>query len=146
MLNITIDDREKKIIKYYQEYDDNFTTWKVERLKIGDFIICNGNKRIIIERKTLKDLSSSIKDRRIYNQINNLKNQKDIFCFIIEGSINEYIILQKNKINHLLPVTSIKTRLKHMKEEGIIIFYSKNILDTINNLEVYIPVYFSLFL
>lgn len=80
MITIIIDDREKGIISELQNesYDVLRQSIKVERLDLGDIIIkYNGNDCIIIERKTLHDLSSSIKDGRYKEQKNRLLNYKN---------------------------------------------------------------------
>ena len=109
ILNIEIDDREHKIKNYINYHKYTYNTYEVKRLKVGDFIIsvchadgvnntADADNAIIIERKTLKDLSSSIKDKRLYNQIRNLKLQNKKFCFIIEGNVKDYCNLQKKVI------------------------------------------------
>lgn len=79
MITISIDDREKGIISELQNkcYDSLSTFIKIERLDLGDIIIkYNDINYIIIERKTLHDLSSSIKDGRYKEQKNRLLNYK----------------------------------------------------------------------
>ena len=57
---IKIDTREKDLYNICKLESDNIV---FETLPLGDIIICddNSSERVIIERKTLKDLSSSIK-------------------------------------------------------------------------------------
>lgn len=131
-MTIEVDDRERKIIEYVKK-NCTYNNYVVKRLLVGDFIV---NSQVIIERKTLKDLSASIIDKRIYKQIHKLKCQPKPFYFIIEGDVDEYIKLQKNKKYHLLPITSLKTRLKHMKMEDIMLYYSNDLVDTINIIEI----------
>jgi len=65
--NITIDDREKqsrieKAIEYFEEKGDKV---KVAHLDIGDYII---NNEVVFEYKRLDDFVKSVKDRRVFNQ------------------------------------------------------------------------------
>jgi ERCC4-type nuclease len=129
MLDIIIDDRERAII------DMMVVPHTKKRLKCGDYHIYNNNElKLIIERKTLHDLSASIKDKRVYNQIKAMRETKIPFAFIIEGGFDDYWM--QNRYNkHLLPITSLKTRLRHMTEEGIPIIYTKNKTETVNLFE-----------
>lgn len=69
---------------------------KFDKLKVGDYITNN----IIIERKTLSDLQNSIINKRIFSQINNLKENKSILIlefnsedlFIHENAIKGFLI------------------------------------------------------
>ena len=59
---IQLDYREKALIEIFQKNDVSYET---KNLLIGDINIKkDGNESIIIERKTLSDLLSSIKDGR----------------------------------------------------------------------------------
>lgn len=70
-------------------------TLETSNLPLGDIIICDdiGNELIIIERKTLNDLASSIKDGRYGEQSYRLTNTSihnhNIF-YLIEGNIHSY--------------------------------------------------------
>ena len=97
-MHLLIDNREpKKNIDYlnYLNSNNNYII-KIETLEIGDYIIydeINEKNIIIIERKSLADLESSIKDGRYDNQSYRL-NQIDIhnhnIYYLIEGSIINY--------------------------------------------------------
>jgi Fanconi anemia group M protein len=56
----------------------NNITYEFQPLKIGDYIISN----IVIERKTLSDLKSSIITKRIFDQLKNLKQYPKCFLLI----------------------------------------------------------------
>lgn len=141
ILKLEIDYREQKIKEYLNYHKYNYNEYIVKKLDVGDFII---EDKLIIERKTLIDLSASIIDKRIYRQIDKLKQTGKPFCFIIEGNRLEYIKKQQKKYNHLLPIKSLNTRLHHMKEDNIKIFYSTGIVDTLNIIELYLPTYYKL--
>lgn len=128
MLDIVVDDRERAIIAMMTAPHTK------RRLKCGDYHIYIDNElKLIIERKTLHDLSASIKDRRVYNQISSMRDAKTPFAFIIEGGFDEYNACRYNK--HLLPASSLKTRLRHMAEEGIRMVYTRSKQETVNLFE-----------
>jgi len=95
---LKVDYREKELqnkISYYISCNFNYKDIKVvvENLPIGDVIITNNNEDvIIIERKTISDLLSSIKDGRYQEQSfrldgNSVHNHNIIY--LIEGDINK---------------------------------------------------------
>lgn len=90
-IKLRIDNRECKLRELLK--DDEKLKEKIifENLEVGDFVYeINNLPVLVIERKTLDDLSMSIKDGRWRNQkINLLENyhRKTIF-FIIEGNWN----------------------------------------------------------
>ena len=71
MIQIEIDNREPSIIKeYFNSIDNKKVITKLKNLDQGDFIIKDSNENIllIIERKTISDLLSSVKDSRYIEQ------------------------------------------------------------------------------
>lgn len=58
---------------------------KMEQLSLGDYQLSND---VLIERKTIADLESSIVDGRIFNQIEELSTKVTKPCLIVEGIIN----------------------------------------------------------
>ena len=98
---IKIDNREKKILDILDN-SDNKLSYVKENLDLGDiqFISQETNDiLILIERKTLSDLSSSIKDGRYKEQKNRilntvLANVRKIYIF--EGNnTNDFELSQK---------------------------------------------------
>jgi len=99
-LILKIDNRENDIVKLIDEYIinenlSNSVTVSIEVLEIGDFIITDeeGNELLIIERKSVNDLASSIQDGRYKEQSLrltscDLDNHK--IMYLIEGSIDKY--------------------------------------------------------
>ena len=70
-MQFIIDNREKELKDYFKN-NDNI---KFENLDIGDIVIKDNDKIIMmIERKTLEDLSASIKDGRYKEQKIRLKS------------------------------------------------------------------------
>ena len=89
---IKIDTREKDLYNICKLESDNIS---FETLPLGDVIICddNGLERVIIERKTLYDLASSIKDGRYAEQsyrLNNCELHNHNIIYLIEGNLNIY--------------------------------------------------------
>jgi ERCC4-type nuclease len=106
---IKIDVREKKLINILKtkisEYKD--LDLKEESLDIGDIIIYDNslNEQLIIERKTLNDLASSIRDGRYSEQSLRLKNcnlHNHNIIYLIEGDIrvfnNKYTNVNKKAL------------------------------------------------
>lgn len=94
---IEIDNREPTIIKEYfsnNSYNKLFT-YKFKNLEQGDFIIRDHDEHIllIIERKTISDLLSSVKDNRYIEQSERYL-QLDIpsnkIIYIIEGNYENF--------------------------------------------------------
>lgn len=91
---LTIDTREAKLIDLIKA-DGNFKIpYEIKNLQIGDIILKPANnptKSLIIERKCIPDLLSSIKDGRYKEQKLRLqaevaRNSETIICYLIEGS------------------------------------------------------------
>ena len=106
---IKIDNREHELLKKIEYLIQNTEIYKeiqmvVEVLPLGDFIINDGvNDLIIIERKTLNDLSASIKDGRYEEQsyrLNGIDHPNHNITYLIEGNIsgtNSKLIKQRNE-------------------------------------------------
>jgi ERCC4-type nuclease len=93
---IRVDNRETEVLNKINTFIQNTESLKniqiqVECLPLGDFIINDGeNDLIIIERKTLNDLSASIKDGRYEEQsyrLNGIDHPNHNITYLIEGSI-----------------------------------------------------------
>jgi crossover junction endonuclease MUS81 len=90
---------------------------KIENLPIGDIIICddNNNEKIIIERKTLQDLASSIKDGRYTEQgfrLNACDIHNHNIYYLIEGDLRTYKssfnILKKTLLSAMVSISYFK--------------------------------------
>ena len=89
---LKIDNREKKLIaliKQQIEKDSLDISYVIDKLDLGDFIFeIDGKEKIIIERKSLNDLASSIMDNRYREQSLRLQNynmHNHNICYLIEG-------------------------------------------------------------
>ena len=79
-MNVTVDSREpKKIVKQARKHFDNI---EIETLPCSDF--CYG--RVGIERKTIQDFASSIRDGRVFTQAESMVQSFDRPFIIIVGS------------------------------------------------------------
>jgi ERCC4-type nuclease len=100
---IKIDNRETELIrccKYFLEISPSFKdiTITIDNLPIGDIIICkDGIDKVIIERKSLRDLAASIKDGRYEEQsyrLNGLPIHNHNILYLIEGDINKFNVFK----------------------------------------------------
>ena len=97
-MKIKIDVREKDIIKLIQPLQTDLgltIDFEILTLPLGDFIILNdqGEELLIIERKKLTDLASSIKDGRYEEQSFRLMHSEyhnHNVIYLIEGEIERY--------------------------------------------------------
>lgn len=91
---IKIDMRERELIEEVNKLLPNYEgiEIKIENLPLGDMILSSDDKDfIILERKTVADLSASIKDGRYEEQsfrLNGLSHPNHNIIYIIEGAIN----------------------------------------------------------
>ncbi|HNW05803.1 MAG TPA: ERCC4 domain-containing protein [archaeon] len=88
-IKIICDTRER-VSQIYQELkaltNDSFEVEVVvEQLSLGDYQLSD---QVLIERKTIADLESSIIDGRIFSQLDNLSSKVNKPGLIIEGVIN----------------------------------------------------------
>ena len=142
MFNNIFDKRkEEKVLKIYEEViidnrekntlipsflSKNKIPFKFEQLEVGDYIIND----LIIERKTINDLKSSIMNKRLFSQLNNLREQNRKII-IIEGNFEELTnneTLHENSLRGAILSISLK--------EKIPIIFSKDEKDTYSYIEL----------
>ena len=129
---IKIDHREHDLIqicKHYLEITPLYKGIQLEilSLPIGDAIICdeNGSEKVIIERKSLSDLASSIKDGRYEEQsyrLNGLPHPNHNIIYLIEGEMNK-INAFKNRIDKSVLYSAIFS-LNYYKGFSVLRSYS----------------------
>lgn len=128
MINVLLDTRETKLIDYLKERElDKYSgkiSFDIKSLDIGDIHICFNNKLFIIERKTVKDLISSIKDGRYKEQKSRLLASGHDITYIIEG--DDICSSHDEKNRHILSSIYINT----LYRDNIKIIFTKNIMDT----------------
>jgi len=137
---IKIDNREKELIKLLENKEYSFT---LENLDIGDIQVIDflSNEIIIvIERKTLADLSASIKDGRYKEQKERLKHSLKKSCrkiILIEGNDLHTFTLPLSTLNGVIVNTLLRDNMH--------IHITKNIEETIEFLEnilLHLPKYY----
>jgi ERCC4-type nuclease len=109
-MKLKVDYREKKLIELLKVYKNQFDFKKIdieiENLPLGDAIICDekGIEKLIVERKSLNDLASSIKDGRYVEQSHRLLNSpmhNHNIIYLIEGNLSTWTNKYKVKANTL---------------------------------------------
>ena len=93
---IIIDNREHKLIELIKNTPSFIIPYEIKTLQIGDIIISSSkypDKSLIIERKCMTDMISSIKDGRYKEQKIRLQaernNSNTIICYLLEGLISD---------------------------------------------------------
>jgi len=127
---IKFDNREKELIKLLEK---NGYSLELENLDIGDIQFVDMSSKeiiIIIERKTLSDLSSSIKDGRY-------KEQKDRLIHSIQKNVRKIVLIEGTNIsNFALPEKTLHSVIVNtMIRDNIHIHLTKNIEGTIQFIE-----------
>jgi Fanconi anemia group M protein len=112
---ITIDHREKNSLVPAELYSQNFKI-EFKQLPIGDYLIND----TIIERKEINDFIQSIKSKRIFKQLEEIKQYPN-YLLIIEGNIYTQKTLHPNSLRGaiLSAATSYKIPIifvQHPKE------------------------------
>ena len=109
-MKLKVDVREKRLIKLLNAFIKQFAfkniTIEIENLPLGDVIICDdkGNEKLIVERKSLNDLASSIKDGRYIEQSHRLTNNpvhNHNIIYLIEGNLSTWVNRYKVQSNTL---------------------------------------------
>jgi ERCC4-type nuclease len=95
---IKIDNREHELIRLCKHFIETGPMYKgleivIDTLPLGDVILCENNtEKLIIERKSLGDLASSIKDGRYEEQsyrLNGLPHHNHNIMYLIEGDLSK---------------------------------------------------------
>ena len=121
---IIIDYREKRLIEVLKDK----LIFKTENLAIGDIILKKEDKiEYCIERKTIDDLASSIKDGRYKEQQTRILEtvSPNQCCYLIEGKIPN----QERYSN--MPISTLYgSIINKMFRDGIFIYHTINLEDT----------------
>lgn len=131
-MELLVDDRENKI-KDMINFNLNI---KLTQLDIGDFLFKKDDETVIlIERKTIPDLSSSIKTGRYREQklrILNSSVPKDRIIYLIEGDL-----YKADKYKFCLPKkTLISAIINLIIRDNIKVIFTKDLEDTFKWLEI----------
>lgn len=104
-MKIKLDNREHELLKHIKDLIIKNEPFKnlevlVDNLPLGDVIISNDiENKLIIERKSISDLASSIKDGRYEEQsyrLNNLNHPNHNIMYLIEGDLNKPLYFKNN--------------------------------------------------
>ena len=135
-MELIIDDREKHVIEFIDSASQKYKIkCTIKRLEIGDFAICYKNHiLLIIERKTWKDLSASLRDGRKNNveKLITLRNKtKCQIAYLIEGKIAykpDYKIAR-------IPYKNLRAHLDHLAfRDTIHMIQTGSVSDTASRL------------
>ena len=140
MFNLQIDTRETLLKNYFTDkYNNKYQTnisIEIKQLDLGDIIILKENQPImIIERKTICDLCSSIRDGRHKEQKLRLINSynPNIIFYLIEGSITQEVNKIKKYSNDEKMVYG--SMINCLVRDNIKIIKTENIQETIKYIE-----------
>ena len=116
-MKIRVDVREAALLNQINALKSNVPLFKdleviIETLPLGDIIITdlNGDDKIIVERKSLSDLSASIKDGRYEEQsyrLNGLNHPNHNIIYLIEGDVNKLNGFRDNRMDKLTLYSAI---------------------------------------
>ncbi len=111
-IKIIVDVREKSMAKLLHNYADV----ELKTLEVGDYVLSD---RVVVERKTAEDFVNSIIDKRLFNQLKNLKKVEKPLL-IIEG--DNFSRLHENAIKGAI--------LSIILDFGIPVVFTKNAEET----------------
>jgi ERCC4-type nuclease len=136
-MKLLVDGREGKI-KEMINYDLNIT---LTNLDIGDFVFKDDTDEtlLLIERKTLSDLSSSIKTGRYREQKKRILSSvsKEKVIYLIEGRLDEPKTTSSKFSKYGLPIsTLISTTINLILRDNIKVIFTKDLEDTFRWLEM----------
>jgi ERCC4-type nuclease len=104
----------------------------IKRLEYGDFMFTDNENYIIIERKTMKDMSASIKDNRSKRQSSYLSTLKT------HSNVYIYYLIEKCKLNWKFDMnedTVWQSIVNKQFHYGFEIIYTDSVDDTIKYIE-----------
>ena len=134
---IKFDNRERELITLCKRILESNPIYKnievvVENLPIGDIILSNNNIDIVIvERKSIADLSSSIKDGRYEEQsyrLNGLSIHNHNIIYLVEGDMTKFNLFNSKKLVDKKTLYSAMISLLYFK--GFSLFRSMNIEES----------------
>lgn len=113
---IFVDTRESSILEYFKQYD---CIIQRKMLLQGDFVVSD---RVAIEKKTVKDFIQSITDKRLFQQLKDMKDNFEKPLLIIEGEEPLYGYLHPNIIRGALSAVTV--------DLGVPILWTRDLADT----------------
>lgn len=86
---LVVDRREAEAVPDVVKSLEKVLPVKVDTLESGDYYIPSPEKGIVVERKTVYDLLGSIRDRRLWDQLQRLVSVENAFpALLLEGSLS----------------------------------------------------------
>jgi ERCC4-type nuclease len=130
-MHLIVDDHEKHVIPVLRALHEI----KVQRITVGDYVYVHGDKIIcIVERKSITDLTASIKDGRMNNHNKLLEAKEKCACiilYIIEGPAYPNL----NRSFARMKFKCLQEELDSiMFSDDIKIIWTKNIIHTAERL------------
>jgi len=134
-MSLIMDYREKDCIDTMRVLNPDYV-FTTQNIELGDFQLRDPESqdiRVILERKTTKDLEQSIKDGRFTEQKKRLQDYRQsnphvIILFVIEGGKMDFV--EDHTIDNM-PMKSINTCLFHLPlREKMHVFYTKDVQST----------------
>lgn len=145
VLKLIIDDRERAIIPFFKNEYENIEI-EVKRIQIGDYVIMQGDKILFcIERKSLTDLSASIKDGRTKNVDKLIALREQTGCKVLYLIESQKIRYKSSKRFARIPFKNLQSKIDHLiMRDNIFIIHSTNEEDTVARLIEFCTNYLSL--
>lgn len=135
-MKLVIDYREKKLIQLVESIKIMHAKYKpieviVENLPLSDIIIKDNNDRelILIERKSINDLASSIQDGRYNEQsyrLDNTEIHNHNIIYLIEGNLSMW----NNRYSRITPDTIYSAMVSLMYYKGFSVFRTYTLVET----------------
>jgi ERCC4-type nuclease len=130
--NVIIDIRENKLVEQLKNLSFDFTT---KSLDIGDIMITEGDLPfIIIERKTIDDLKSSVVDGRLREQRYRLLNASGLpptrIMYIIEGDLSRRLISKERGKGGVSNSTVVGSIINMMFRDNIKVYRTNSVEET----------------
>lgn len=103
MVSLIIDSREFKLRELLTEQN---IPYEIKMMELGDIELTDGERHLIIERKSYQDLKSSIRDSRFREQRSRLllwRNEENQKCiYFIEGQYTDDFSMEKRTLERLM--------------------------------------------
>ena len=129
---ITIDVREHDLIKLSEKIEKNEKIEvKTAQLPIGDILIQHGDQTLVFERKTIADLSASIKDGRYSEQRQRLKSTYPFHrvTLLIEG--NTAMLRTQPMTARISSKTILSALISAQYRDGFHVYHTSTPADTL---------------
>jgi ERCC4-type nuclease len=142
-MSIQIDTREKylRVVKLFSKIAPDIET-TVAKLPLGDYLIENGGKEILIERKTISDYTSHLSDLK--DKLYRMRSRYYLSGLLLEGTYKTTtcIVERRGSGNYeTIPLSSFHNFLFHQEIQGTILFRTNNIRESVilmSNLHEYL--------